>query len=227
LDAALAVAEAWPPLRTASVELVRALALGGRTDDARRVMAPLPAGDDTRTALLRTVAETVADPATKVEFAREWLDAAPCLEAFALIARSHGSGWPALRDRLVAELLQRDEAVWLVPVLAAEPDAVAALRVAVEAGPLRDRTARAALEALTARDPLVALRARCVRLHALCAAADLPSRTLRAELDALIDDAAAAGEKGLALDYARLLGREGGHRNAVAQAVAAVIGERS
>ncbi len=127
--------------------------------------------------------------------------------------------WPRRRQTLVDHALSTGDAEWLVPWLAGQADASEALWSAVAAGPLRERTVRAALDALLPLDAGRALSGHALRLTALASQGSVPARTLAEGLTQLDAVAAQLGETGLAREFAQLLGRELGDHAAVAQAV--------
>ncbi|MBM4342499.1 MAG: hypothetical protein FJ100_03885 [Deltaproteobacteria bacterium] len=203
LRQAMALALAWPPGRSALVALLgcgqseiteHATALLSRFDprgatfgEAAIVAFDQAGPNASRLALW--VLDRVADPA--------WYRRAR--------SASEPAQWPQQRDRWVAAALGHDDPPWLAQVLAEEADAAVALHGAVEAGPLRDRTAEAAIDRLAEFDLDRAVAACQTRLAALCAAADPSHKVLLATADRLCALARQAGMGAAGADYVRLI----------------------
>ena len=228
LDHALAAAGVWPPMRGALVVLAEGLGREGRADDALNLAAAYDERGETWSACLDAAARAalaVGKRQAALRLAWHAFDARPGRAWFVLLSEIlQGPDWPARRRAAVARLLAEDDPAWLAGCLAAESDAVAALTHAVLTGPLRDRTAQAALGALLDLDAHAAVQGRCIRLYALVSSPGVTARVFRDELLALDHAAQHLGEAGLMRDYARLLLRECSDRAPLVSAIRSVVG---
>ncbi|MSP91011.1 MAG: hypothetical protein EXR79_04280 [Myxococcales bacterium] len=213
LEAAQTLARVWPPTRSGLAALAAACGAVGDAAAVAELAERHPPGTEAwRTALAAgaEAAEGAHHFAAARTLAARLVEIEPTPDAFARAARlfRDEAQWPARRDGWVADWLGRDEAAWLVPALAGESDAVAALLHAAVAGALRPRTVCAAVELLIDLDPYTAWRAQCVRLRALEASTAVSLRTAREDVATLQRAAHALGEPGLATDFVRLVARE-------------------
>lgn len=228
LDQALAAARAWPPMRGALVLLAEGLGRQGRADDALDLATSYDERGETWSACLEAAARAALAAQQRraaLSLASHAFEERPGRPWFVLLSEIlRGPEWPARRTAAVARLLAEDDPAWLAGCLVAEADAVAALAHAVQTGPLRDRTAQAALAALAELDAHVAVQCRCIRLHALVTSPGVTARTFRDELLALEQAVQHLGEGGLMRDYARLLTRECSDRAPLLSAIRSVLG---
>lgn len=228
LEGALQLARAWGPGRSHLIDLAQALSQAGRAGDVQHLLGWYdPRGDLWRAGGQAAIeaARQAGDAATAEKLAtwaferqpiRVWYDAAR--------QATSPRGWAKLRMAMIERAISDDDAEWLADAIAGEPGQAPAevaqtLRQLVQIGPLRDRTATAALRQLDELAPLVAVQARQIRIAALAVQSSPSVRGLRAELGALAAIAAACGEPELASQFAQLLGREYADVPAVAQAV--------
>ncbi len=218
VEQALELALAWGPGRTHLGALAMQLGQTGRTRDLQRLVGWYdPRGP--LWALGLEAALTAAEPTTAVEIALWAFEKRPVLAWYHWARRAANTRqWPTLRRGLIERAIVDDDPEWLAEALASEPDAVAALALAVHVGPLRDRCARACLQHLDGLDAAAALVARQERVCALAQQAGPNPKTLRQELVWLEQSATLAGEPQLAGDFMRLLARELADVPAVSQA---------
>lgn len=216
--AALELAMAWPPMRTALTELANSLGAAGQAEALIRLLgwydprgALWQAGSEAAVsaaaqASLPAVAARLALWAFERQPVRSWLQwlyqTCPPVE------------WRQRRLALLDKVLTWEDPEWLPSWLQEQPDASVALLQAVTLAPLRDHAVRGCLERLERLDPVRALIGRQVRVHGMLASGAAAQKGLRLELLALMDLAVRIQEPGLAKDYSKLLVRELGDKAA-------------
>ncbi|HEU4455683.1 MAG TPA: hypothetical protein VFR81_21650 [Longimicrobium sp.] len=159
VDEALATALEHRTSRSESLALARRLWEGGDHDRALTLgEAALESAGDADAALaawVRDRAEEAGRADLALRAAEPAFRASPRLESWAALARLAGDGWPALRERMLAWLIESGAGRYLggIDVLLAEERFAEALDVVEESGSwsLADRVAEAALDHLPER----------------------------------------------------------------------------